>query len=68
MYVYTYGSGSVSHQALLPMGFSRQEYWSGLPSPSPGDFMCVYIYIYICICIYQTLFYDSFMRCQVMDV
>ena len=19
------------------MGFSRQEYWSGLPSPSPGD-------------------------------
>ena len=24
-------------QALLFMGFSRQEYWSGLPSPSPGD-------------------------------
>ena len=24
-------------QALLPMGFSRQEYWSGLPFPSPGD-------------------------------
>ena len=21
----------------LPMGFSRQEYWSGLPFPSPGD-------------------------------
>ena len=21
----------------LSMGFSRQEYWSGLPSPSPGD-------------------------------
>ena len=24
-------------QALLPMGFSRQEYWSGLPFTSPGD-------------------------------
>ena len=27
----------VAHQALLSMGFSRQEYWSGLPFPSPGD-------------------------------
>ena len=26
-----------SHQAPLFMGFSRQEYWSGLPFPSPGD-------------------------------
>ena len=25
------------HQALLPMRFSRQEYWSGLPCPPPGD-------------------------------
>ena len=24
-------------QALLSMGFSRQEYWSGLPFPFPGD-------------------------------
>ena len=24
-----------AHQALLPLGFSRQEHWSGLPSPSP---------------------------------
>ena len=23
--------------ASLSMGFSRQEYWSGLPFPSPGD-------------------------------
>ena len=28
---------TVAHQALLSMGFSRQEYWSGLPFPSPGD-------------------------------
>ena len=27
----------VAHQAPLTMGFSRQEYWSGLPFPSPGD-------------------------------
>ena len=26
-----------AHQAPLPMGFSRQEYWNGLPFPSPGD-------------------------------
>ena len=25
-------------QAPLSMGFSREEYWSGLPVPSPGDF------------------------------
>ena len=28
---------TVAHQALLSMGFSRQEYWSGLPFPPPGD-------------------------------
>jgi len=29
---------TVPHQATLSMGFSRQEYWSGLPFPSPWDF------------------------------
>ena len=28
---------TVVHRAPLPMGFSRQEYYSGLPFPSPGD-------------------------------
>ena len=28
---------TVAYQALLSMGFSRQESWSGLPFPSPGD-------------------------------
>ena len=28
---------TVARQAPLSMGFSRQEYWSGLPCPSPGD-------------------------------
>ena len=27
----------VAHQALLSTGFPRQEYWGGLPFPSPGD-------------------------------
>ena len=29
---------TVAHQAPLSMGFSSQEYWSGLPYPPPGDF------------------------------
>ena len=29
---------TVAYQAPMSMGFSRQEYWSGLPFPSPGDF------------------------------
>ena len=28
---------TVAHQAPLSMKFSRQEYWSGLPFPPPGD-------------------------------
>ena len=28
---------TVAHQAPLSMGFSRQEYWSRYPFPSPGD-------------------------------
>ena len=28
---------TVVHQVPLPMGFPKQEYWSGMPLPSPGD-------------------------------
>ena len=28
---------TVAHQSSVSMGFSRQEYWSGLPCLSPGD-------------------------------
>ena len=28
---------TVAHQAPLSVRFSRQEYWSGLPFPTPGD-------------------------------
>ena len=31
--------GTVAHQAPLSMGFPRQDYWSGLPFPSPGDLL-----------------------------
>ena len=30
-------SWTVAYQAPPSMGFSRQEYWSGLPFPSPGN-------------------------------
>ena len=30
---------TVAYQAPQSMGFSRQEYWSGLPFPSPGDLL-----------------------------
>ena len=54
----------VAHQASPSMEFSRHEYWSRLPLPSPGDlpdpgieprspafsiYVCVYICIYVCI-------------------
>jgi len=29
--------GIVAHQAPPSMGFSKQEYWSGLPCPPPGN-------------------------------
>ena len=40
MCVHEYSAASVmsdSHQAPLSVEFSRQEYWSGLPCPPPGD-------------------------------
>ena len=30
---------TVAHQASPTVGFSSQEYWSGLPFPSPGDLL-----------------------------
>ena len=30
---------TVTHQAPPSVGFSRQEYWNGLPFPSPGDLL-----------------------------
>ena len=36
---------TVAHQAPLSMGFSRQEYWSGLPCPPPDATQIGTIYI-----------------------
>ena len=32
-------SWTVAHQAPLSLGFFRQQYWSGLPFPTPGDLL-----------------------------
>ena len=34
---------TAAHQAPPSMGFSRQEYWSGLPLPTPILTLCIYI-------------------------
>ena len=38
---------TIAHQAHLSMGFSKQEYWSGLPLPSPNKGKCVILYLKI---------------------
>ena len=35
IYIYIWTPWTAAYQAPLPMGFSRQEYWSGVPLPSP---------------------------------
>jgi len=35
---------TAAYQAPLPMGFSRQEYWSGVPLPSPMIWVFVHKY------------------------
>ena len=42
-------SWTVAHQAPLSMGFSRQEYWSGFPFPSPGSWVLSnFVYLWTC--------------------
>ena len=54
----------MAYQASLSMGFSSQEYWSGLPFLSPGNLpnpgielrspalQAVYIYMCVCVCVH----------------
>ena len=44
---------TVAHQAPLFMEFSRQEYWSGLPFPPPGIYVCVCVHI----CVYMYIYF-----------
>ena len=37
LYLTLFNPMDCSHQAPLSMGFSRQDYWSRLPVPTPGD-------------------------------
>ena len=48
---------TVAHQTPLSMGFSRQEYWSGLQFPPPG-YIHIYTHknTYICVCVYIFIF------------
>ena len=41
---------TAAYQAPLSVGFSRQEYWSGVPLPSP--FMYIYVCVCVCVCVY----------------
>ena len=53
-------SWTAAYQAPPSMGFSRQEYWSGVPLPSPiyiYMYMYIYIYVYIYIYIYIYISY-----------
>ena len=63
---------NVAHQALLSMGFPRQEYWSRFPFPSPGDLpnpgieptSLAYLAryhraireVHVCVCVYLCLY------------
>ena len=44
---------TVAYQASPSTGFSRQEYWSGLPFPSPIHIIHIYIKRYVYVYIYQ---------------
>ena len=57
----------VAYQVPPSMGFSRQEYWSALPSPSPGDLSdsgiepgSMYIYIFFSLFFFGLLFHFVF--------
>ena len=45
--------GMAAYKAPLSIGFSRQEYWSGLPFPSPHSRFLLAIYLDRVVCIFQ---------------
>ena len=48
---------TVACQAPLSLGFSRQEYWSGLPFPPPGDLLVPGIELMSLSCLHQQAVY-----------
>ena len=55
---YLWPCGFVACQASLSMGFSGQEYWCGLPCPSPKASVLAWLYFYY-ICVYLKGRWDS---------
>ena len=49
---------TAAHQAPLSMGFSRQEYWSGVPSPSPVKIANLFQLIWVRV--WRTVFLQTF--------
>ena len=47
---------TIDYQTPLFMGFSRQEYWSGLPCPPPGDLLDQGLNPYLCLLHWQVGF------------
>jgi len=47
----------VAHRASLFMGFPRQEYWSGLPFPSPEDLLNLLQGLNPCLLHWQAILY-----------
>ena len=53
---------TAAYQAPLSMGFSRQEYWSGVPLPSPVVFLCRFkkeLTVQLMVVITQGIGYDA---------
>ena len=50
---------TAAHQAPLPMGFSGQEYWSGVPLPFPHISMSVSLFCWSVLCPYHALIFKK---------
>ena len=50
---------TVAHQTPLSMGFSRQEYWSGMPCPAPGNKLYHYTIILASVQFSRSVMSDS---------
>ena len=51
---------TVAYQAPLPMGLSKQLYWSGLPFPSPGKHFSIFVSIHTSCIMLETWIFWSF--------
>ena len=59
-------SWTVAHQAPPSMGFSRQEYWSGVPLPSPEGYSQEAINLGLSLVKYPSLWYSKPGECKLL--